>query len=184
MLGKLGHAKITDMGLAKFVLGKTYTTCGTPDYFAPEVIAGTGHTRAVDWWALGVMLFEFLAGQAPFESEQTMQTCAKIIKGVGKVPFPLAMQGTPENLIKAMMNSDPSQRLPMRPGGISNIKHDRFYKKFDWQGLEELTAEPPYKPEIPTNAEVSKRPVSSDEIPPHRRYVDNQSGWDADFATC
>lgn len=49
LLTEDGQLKVTDMGLAKFVIGKTYTTCGTPDYFAPEVIASTGHTNAVDW---------------------------------------------------------------------------------------------------------------------------------------
>merc|ERR1719183_2388051 len=49
LLDGSGFAKLTDMGLAKFVVGKTYTTCGTPDYFAPEVISSTGHNRGVDW---------------------------------------------------------------------------------------------------------------------------------------
>merc|ERR1712157_312556 len=52
LLDNRGYCKITDFGLAKFVIGHTYTTCGTPDYFAPEMVAGTGHTLAVDWWTL------------------------------------------------------------------------------------------------------------------------------------
>lgn len=73
-----GARKVTDMGLAKFVIGKTYTTCGTPDYFAPEVIASTGHTHAVDWWMLGVLIFEFMTGSAPFEAPYPMQIYAKV----------------------------------------------------------------------------------------------------------
>merc|ERR1712241_376841 len=57
LLTDTGHIKLTDMGLAKFVIGKTFTTCGTPDYFAPEVIGSTGHTSAVDWWCLGILVF-------------------------------------------------------------------------------------------------------------------------------
>merc|ERR1711920_497117 len=54
MLNDKGHLKVTDMGLSKFVIGKTYTTCSTPDYFAPEMISSTGHAAAVDWWMLGI----------------------------------------------------------------------------------------------------------------------------------
>merc|ERR1712137_402892 len=56
-----GHMKLTDLGIAKIVLGKTYTICGTADYFAPETLRKQGHNRAVDWWALGVLIFMMLA---------------------------------------------------------------------------------------------------------------------------
>merc|ERR1711957_273973 len=78
LLNSDGHPKLTDMGLAKFVLGKTFTTCGTPDYFAPEVIATSGQTSAVDWWTLGILLFELMVGKPPFESPQPMQTYVKV----------------------------------------------------------------------------------------------------------
>ncbi|CAK0836172.1 unnamed protein product [Prorocentrum cordatum] len=95
LLTEHGHIKLTDMGLAKFVIGKTYTTCGTPDYFAPEVIASAGHTNAVDWWALGILIYELMAGNPPFESATPMQIYAKVTKGIGKVTFPTKCQEAP-----------------------------------------------------------------------------------------
>merc|ERR1711972_254370 len=88
LLNDKGHVKLTDMGLAKVVVGKTFTTCGTPDYFAPELIASSGHTHAVDWWCLGVLTFELMTGHPPFESAAPMQIYAKVTKGITKVTFP------------------------------------------------------------------------------------------------
>lgn len=62
LLGADGYVKLADFGFAKQVKDRTYTVCGTPEYLAPEIITASGHGKAVDWWALGVLLFELLAG--------------------------------------------------------------------------------------------------------------------------
>eukprot|EP00427_Karlodinium_veneficum_P055275 CAMPEP_0169406162 /NCGR_PEP_ID=MMETSP1017-20121227/57350_1 /TAXON_ID=342587 /ORGANISM="Karlodinium micrum, Strain CCMP2283" /LENGTH=117 /DNA_ID=CAMNT_0009512841 /DNA_START=156 /DNA_END=506 /DNA_ORIENTATION=- len=67
VLNAQGRLKLVDMNLAKLVVNKTYTTCGTPDYFAPELIASVGHDQSVDVWCVGIMLFELLSGHPPFE---------------------------------------------------------------------------------------------------------------------
>merc|ERR1712151_789537 len=135
LINDLGHVKLTDMGLAKFVVGKTYTTCGTPDYFAPELISSSGHTNAVDWWTLGILLFELLTGHPPFESAYPMQIYSKVMKGIGKVQFPAKCQGAPENLIKGLLQKEPSERLPMKLGGTKNLKDHKWYQNFDWEAM-------------------------------------------------
>ena len=62
LLDHNGHIKIADFGFAKLVTDRTWTLCGTPEYLAPEIIQSKGHTKAVDWWALGILIFEMLAG--------------------------------------------------------------------------------------------------------------------------
>ena len=62
LVDKRGHLKLTDFGFAKTVTDKTWTMCGTPEYIAPEIIQGKGHDRAVDWWSLGILIFEMLVG--------------------------------------------------------------------------------------------------------------------------
>merc|ERR1719356_1856551 len=83
-----GYLKLTDMGIAKHVIGKTFTVCGTADYFAPETLRQQGHNRAVDWWASGVLLFIMMTGRSPFDAPETQQIYKNIIKGIAKVCFP------------------------------------------------------------------------------------------------
>merc|ERR1719203_2622895 len=172
LLNDVGALKITDMGLAKFVIGKTYTTCGTPDYFAPELIASTGHTTAVDWWTLGILMFELMSGHPPFESAYPMQIYSKVMKGISKVPFPVKCQGAVGDLIKALLKKEPSERLPMRPGGVKNIKSHKWYHQFDWDAMKNLANEPPYKPVVKSKKDIANFSARKEDMPRQIEYKD------------
>jgi len=183
LLNDKGHVKLTDMGLAKVVIGKTYTTCGTPDYFAPELIASTGHTNAVDWWCLGILAFELMVGHPPFESPTPMQIYQKVTKGINRVAFPAKCKGPCEDFIKNLCKKEPSERLPMRKGGSDNIKNHRWYQDFNWQTMSGLTMDPPYKPAVKGKKDIANFSARKEDMPPQVPYKDDKSGWDKDFAT-
>lgn len=183
LLNENGHIKLTDMGLAKVVFGKTYTTCGTPDYFAPELIASKGHNHAVDWWTLGILTFELLSGHPPFESGAVMQIYQKVKKGINWVRFPAKCRGVVETLIKGLCNSIPTERLPMKKGSIDNIKHHPYYQGFSWEAMEEFEMLPPYQPVVKHKKDIGNFSARRQDMPPQLRYTPDHSGWDRNFAT-
>lgn len=178
-----GRLKLTDMGLAKFVLGKTFTTCGTPDYFAPELIASTGHTKAVDWWTLGILVFELMSGHPPFESAYPMQIYAKVTKGISKVPFPTKCQGAVGDVIVKLLKAEPSERLPMRPGGTDNLRQHKWFEGFDWAVMRDLKLQVPYKPVVKSKKDLANFSARKEDMPKQLEYRDPGTGWDKDFAT-
>jgi len=178
-----GNLKLADMGLSKFVVGRTYTTCGTPEYFAPEVITSSGHTVAVDWWALGILLFELLCAFPPFEADSPMQVFVKAMRGIEKIPFPSSCQGQAKKLVNELLKQEPSQRLPMRPKGVENLKSASWYKGFDWPGLAAQTLEAPYKPVVKSQVDLSNFATKAVTFPPHEDFDDDGSGWDKAFAS-
>jgi cGMP-dependent protein kinase len=181
LLTETGALMVTDMGLAKFVLGKTYTTCGTPDYFAPELIASTGHTNAVDWWTLGILIFELMSGHPPFESAYPMQIYSKVMKGINKVHFPAKCQGTVGDLIKALLKKEPSERLPAK--GVQHLKSHKWFNNFDWDAFCKLTMDPPYKPMVKSKKDIANFAARKEDMPKQIEYHDDGSGWDKDFAS-
>eukprot|EP00931_Biecheleriopsis_adriatica_P103473 TRINITY_DN7829_c0_g1_i4.p1 TRINITY_DN7829_c0_g1~~TRINITY_DN7829_c0_g1_i4.p1 ORF type:complete len:803 (+),score=202.33 TRINITY_DN7829_c0_g1_i4:69-2477(+) len=183
LLTEQGHIKLTDMGLAKFVIGKTYTTCGTPDYFAPELIASSGHTNAVDWWTLGVLIFELMSGHPPFESAYPMQIYAKVTKGISKVTFPSQCSAACKSLIEGLLQNDPSQRLPMKQGGIKNLMTHKWIQDFDWEGMKNMALQGPYKPVVKSKRDLANFSARKEDAPKSLEYIDPGTGWDKEFAT-
>jgi serine/threonine protein kinase len=86
MLDNQGYLKLTDFGFAKIIEGRTYTLCGTPEYLAPEILTNKGHGKGVDWWTLGVIIYEMIAGIDPFNDEDPMSIYKNILKGEVKFP--------------------------------------------------------------------------------------------------
>merc|ERR1712232_949580 len=145
LLDSKGYCKVTDFGLAKFVIGHTYTTCGTPDYFAPEMVLGIGHTIAVDWWTLGVLTYELMMADPPFNAEDTIYIFRKVQRGIDYATFPSG-QSWP-TLVKGLCKQEPSERLPMRKGGSKNVTDHEWFTsgKFDWGMLDQRTMLAPFQ---------------------------------------
>lgn len=182
LLSEFGYPKLTGFALSKEVHGKTFTTCGTSEYMAPEILVGTGHTRAVDWWALGVMVFELMVGQSPFASESPMDVYSNVMRGFAKVNLPQSCRGTVGDFICSQLKREPKDRLVPRPGSTDKLAQHAWFKKIDWHSLKNLTLDPPYKPRVRTSKEFSKSRSlkgSKLQVP---NYVDDGTGWDEKFA--
>jgi len=103
LLDQTGYLKITDFGFAKKVAFKTYTLCGTPEYIAPEVLLNKGHGKGVDWWTLGILSYEMLAGQPPFVDDDPMGIYQQIL--AGKISFPRFFERNAKSLIKKLLTA-------------------------------------------------------------------------------
>ncbi|XP_041995286.1 phototropin-2-like isoform X2 [Salvia splendens] len=114
---------------------------GTEEYIAPEIITGEGHSSAIDWWALGILLYEMLYGRTPFRGKNRQKTFANVLHK--DLTFPSSIQVTlpARQLIHALLNRDPSSRLGSN-GGANEIKEHPFFKGINWP-LIRCTIPPP-----------------------------------------
>lgn len=146
LMDRNGHIKITDFGFAKEVSTVTWTLCGTPDYIAPEVITTKPYNKSVDWWSLGVLIYEMLAGYTPFYDTTPMKTYEKILSG--KIHFPSFMHPDVIDLLSRLITADLSSRLGNLLNGPADIRNHPWFSEVVWEKLLAKDIETPYEPPI------------------------------------
>uniref|UniRef100_A0A914V1Z2 Uncharacterized protein n=1 Tax=Plectus sambesii TaxID=2011161 RepID=A0A914V1Z2_9BILA len=146
MLDSEGHLKITDFGFAKELLDRTWTLCGTPEYLAPEVIANKGHNKAVDWWALGVLIYEMHAGFPPFQGANALEIYDRILEG--KLKFPKTFNLFAKDLCRKLLQTDRTQRIGGMKNGAADVKAHKWFAQLDWDEVAERKLTPPLVPTL------------------------------------
>ncbi|XP_020792233.1 cAMP-dependent protein kinase catalytic subunit PRKX [Boleophthalmus pectinirostris] len=153
LLDAQGHIRLTDFGFAKKLSDRTWTLCGTPEYLAPEVIQSKGHGRAVDWWALGILVFEMLAGYPPFFDDNPFGIYQKIL--AGKLEFPRHLDFYVKDLIKKFLVIDRARRLGNMKNGADDVKRHRWFKTVDWEAVPLRKLKPPIVPKVSHDGDTS-----------------------------
>jgi len=164
LLDSEGHIKLIDFGFAKVLepSERAYTMCGTPEYIAPEVVLSRGHDKSVDWWSLGVLLYEMLMGSPPFVHQERSHLFELIV--TGKVRYSHRVDSTAKALCNALLVTEPSNRLGNLRGGVNGIKLHPFFTGFDWGVVERRGLTPPIKP-VPSSYRFD--PLPPMQLPPH-----------------
>jgi len=140
-----GNVKIIDFGFAKVVHDRTFTPCGTPEYLAPEVITNVGHGKSVDWWALGVLIFEMSAGHPPFFDTTPFGIYEKILSG--KVDMPPNVDDKAKAIAKRLLQIDRTKRLGCGENGADDLKAHGWFSRTNWDALYYGQCKSPHRPE-------------------------------------
>ncbi|XP_052581911.1 serine/threonine-protein kinase N3 isoform X1 [Peromyscus californicus insignis] len=149
LLDAQGFLKIADFGLCKEGIGfgdRTSTFCGTPEFLAPEVLTQEAYTRAVDWWGLGVLLYEMLVGECPFPGDTEEEVFDCIVNADAPYPHFLSVQGL--ELIQKLLQKCPEKRLGAGEQDAEEIKVQPFFRTTNWQALLARTVRPPFVPTL------------------------------------
>uniref|UniRef100_A0A672SXJ5 Ribosomal protein S6 kinase n=1 Tax=Sinocyclocheilus grahami TaxID=75366 RepID=A0A672SXJ5_SINGR len=161
LLDSNGHIVLTDFGLSKefHEVERAYSICGTIEYMAPEIVAGgeSGHDKAVDWWSMGVLMYELLTGGSPFTVDGNENSHSDIAERIMKKnpPFLKDMGHLAKDIIQKLLIKDPKKRLGSGPSGAQNVKSHPFYQKMNWEDLAAKKVPAPFKPVIRDELDVS-----------------------------
>lgn len=184
LMDERGFLCLTDFGLSKDIKPRqeAHTFCGTPEYLgrlsynrsaisissclctAPEIVRGDGHGQAVDWWSLGILLYELTIGIPPYYSQNVHEMYQKIQTGVSTslesvchplthslvqvLRFPPFLSDNCKDLIVRLLNRNPLERLGSGGGDFDEIRAHPFFESIDWDALMRKDVEPLYVPKV------------------------------------
>ncbi|OMJ75198.1 hypothetical protein SteCoe_25710 [Stentor coeruleus] len=140
-----GHVKLTDFGLSKQFFSsdeKAYSLCGTPEYLAPEIVSGKGHDQAVDYWSLGILIYEMLNGSPPFNHKNREQMYKDILHKPAPMKPHFSSQAV--SLLSLLLEVNPSKRL----SNYKDCASHPFFEGIDWDLLSSKQVIPPFKPKV------------------------------------
>jgi len=169
LLDHEGHIKLTDYGMCKEGIrtgDTTSTFCGTPNYIAPEILRGEDYSFSVDWWALGVLLYEMLAGRSPFDmvgatdnpDQNTEDYLFQVIlEKTIRIPRSLSVKAA--GILKGFLNKNPTDRLGChKESRFMEIQTHPFFKSIEWEALEQKQVPPPYRPRLESERDLANFP--------------------------
>uniref|UniRef100_A0A8C8D3V8 non-specific serine/threonine protein kinase n=1 Tax=Oncorhynchus tshawytscha TaxID=74940 RepID=A0A8C8D3V8_ONCTS len=195
LVTSMGHIKLTDFGLSKVGLMNMTTNlyeghiekdarefsdkqvCGTPEYIAPEVILRQGYGKPVDWWAMGIILYEFLVGCVPFFGDTPEELFGQVISD--EINWPEGEDAPPadsQELITLLLRQNPLER--MGTGGAYEVKHHQFFQTLDWDSLLRQKAE--FIPQLESEDDTSYFDTRSDRYH-HLETEEEEDTNDEDF---
>ncbi|XP_061039912.1 serine/threonine-protein kinase N2 isoform X2 [Eubalaena glacialis] len=156
LLDTEGFVKIADFGLCKEGMGfgdRTSTFCGTPEFLAPEVLTETSYTRAVDWWGLGVLIYEMLVGESPFPGDDEEEVFDSIVND--EVRYPRFLSTEAISIMRRLLRRNPERRLGAGEKDAEDVKKHPFFRLIDWSALMDKKVKPPFVPTIRGREDVS-----------------------------
>ncbi|CAH0482416.1 unnamed protein product [Peronospora belbahrii] len=183
LLGADGHIRLTDFGLAKEMAdeeGSTSTMCGTNEYMPPEMIRRKAYNQAVDWWALGALIYEMVTGYPPFRHKNRKKLHHKILNE--KLALPQWLGPDTHSILKQLLERNVDKRLGsgkstmFQVKGVQAIKKHAFFKGIDWGLLEQKKTQPPIVPNVMSNTDTTyfSEEFTMQDVGRHSR-IDNTS---------
>lgn len=187
LIDSAGYLKVVDFGFAKQipflakgkVSDRSFTLCGTPEYLSPELVLSKGHNKSVDYWALGVLIYELLVGGTPFADPAQPKIFEKIIHSARFLRFPRNFNPAAEDIVRKLLEPNPGLRLGTLKGAVKDIMSHPFFSGpggIDWDALLAKRITAPYVPRIknPLDASNFDPYPEDDRVTPYR---DDGKGW-------
>ena len=183
LLNKSGYLRMADFGFAKELSSDnpiTWTFCGTPEYLAPEIISSNGYGPAVDWWALGILIYEMLTGHPPFYHENHLRLYDLIANA--SLRFPETFDYSARDLVTKLLERTPTKRLGVLVNGPQDVLNHPWFRGIEWEKLVAEQIRPPFKPKVASDGdasnfdsypeEVSSAAAQSIDDPAYERFPD------------